>query len=206
MESGILDVGMGGYRIDKTISGTPYPRRVARAEGGRAFGPTNGEDQRAVLANLVGKEGRGCAALSGRSDLEAFTQGYARRTRSPWAFFGRPVRARTAVARVRIALLGRDLLLAPAPTCQSVGYFLWPMGWGWGPSRRIFWRLIARWTSEHRWKFGGSSTGRRSRAADGRLDLGDVDLLHFHHGFEGALCHVAALGHCVSQNARGDLP
>jgi hypothetical protein len=57
---------------------------------------------------------------------------------------------------------------------------------------------------------GGRTPARRSEglclAAYRRFDLGDVDLLHQHHRLESALCHIAALGHCVSKDTRSDLP
>ncbi|EEF25506.1 conserved hypothetical protein, partial [Ricinus communis] len=43
-------------------------------------------------------------------------------------------------------------------------------------------------------------------AAHRRLDAGDVDFLHRHHGLEGALGDVAALEHGLGQHARRDLP
>jgi hypothetical protein len=43
-------------------------------------------------------------------------------------------------------------------------------------------------------------------AAAGGLDLGDVDLLHAHHGLERALGLGAAGGHGFHENARRDLP
>src|SRR5947207_9961273 len=39
-----------------------------------------------------------------------------------------------------------------------------------------------------------------------RLDRGNVDLLHRHHRFEGALCLIATCRERVGQHARGDLP
>ena len=38
------------------------------------------------------------------------------------------------------------------------------------------------------------------------LDRGDVDLLHRHHGREGALCLIASGGKGVRERTRGDLP
>src|SRR5215218_3169212 len=43
-------------------------------------------------------------------------------------------------------------------------------------------------------------------AADRRLDLGDLDLLHRHHRLKGALGRVATLVEGVDQHARRDLP
>src|SRR4029453_9292914 len=40
----------------------------------------------------------------------------------------------------------------------------------------------------------------------GGFELGDVDLLHRHHGCESALCAVAALGREFEQHTRRDLP
>ena len=53
---------------------------------------------------------------------------------------------------------------------------------------------------------GTSRLNVSRRAAHRRLDLGDVDLPHLHHRLERALCDIAALGHRIGQDARGDLP
>ena len=42
--------------------------------------------------------------------------------------------------------------------------------------------------------------------AHSRLDGGDVDLLHRHHRLERTFSRVAALGECIGQHTRGDLP
>src|SRR4029077_2313762 len=46
----------------------------------------------------------------------------------------------------------------------------------------------------------------RNLAAPRRLDCGDVDLSHAHHGFKRALCFVAASCHRFGQYPRRDLP
>src|SRR5688572_4381933 len=43
-------------------------------------------------------------------------------------------------------------------------------------------------------------------AAHSRFDGGDVDLLHRHHRLERTLGRVAALGECIGQHPRRDLP
>src|ERR1700704_2116211 len=43
-------------------------------------------------------------------------------------------------------------------------------------------------------------------AAPRRLDRGDVDLPHVHHGIKCALCFIAASGKRLDQHARRDLP
>src|ERR671911_464468 len=43
-------------------------------------------------------------------------------------------------------------------------------------------------------------------AAHSRFDGGDVDLLHRHHRLERTLSRAAALGKCIGQHTRGDLP
>src|SRR4051812_17236952 len=44
------------------------------------------------------------------------------------------------------------------------------------------------------------------RAAYGRFDGGDVDLLHRHHRLERPFSRVAAFGKRIGQHLRGDLP
>ena len=53
---------------------------------------------------------------------------------------------------------------------------------------------------------GPATSIRRTSAAPGGFDLGDVDFLHGHHGIEGALGFIAAGRHRLGQHARGDLP
>src|SRR5918994_2756467 len=43
-------------------------------------------------------------------------------------------------------------------------------------------------------------------AAHSRFDGGNVDLLHRHQRLERTLSRVAALGECIGQHTRGDLP
>src|SRR5262245_3322042 len=47
---------------------------------------------------------------------------------------------------------------------------------------------------------------RRTSAAPGRRDRGDVDLFHPHHRLECALCFIATSGERLGQYARRDLP
>src|SRR5215813_7224441 len=47
---------------------------------------------------------------------------------------------------------------------------------------------------------------RRTSAASGRRDRGDIDLFHPHHRLECALCFIAASGERLGQDARRDLP
>src|SRR5262249_4774203 len=47
---------------------------------------------------------------------------------------------------------------------------------------------------------------RRTSAASGRRDRGDIDLFHPHHRLECALCFIAASGERLGQHARRDLP
>jgi hypothetical protein len=39
-----------------------------------------------------------------------------------------------------------------------------------------------------------------------RVDSGDIDLLHRHHPFKGALCFIASGRHRFHERARSDLP
>src|SRR3990167_1300789 len=50
------------------------------------------------------------------------------------------------------------------------------------------------------------SAGGSCLAAHRRLDRGDVDLAHLHHGLERALGHITASGNGLGQDARRDLP
>src|SRR5262245_15849825 len=47
---------------------------------------------------------------------------------------------------------------------------------------------------------------RRTSAAPGRRDRGDVDVFHPHHRLECALCFIATSGGRLGQHARRDLP
>ena len=52
----------------------------------------------------------------------------------------------------------------------------------------------------------GQPSGNSIAQPHSRFDGGDVDLLHRHHRLERTFSRVGALGECIGQHTRGDLP
>ena len=123
-----------------------------------------------------------------------------------------------------MSLHGRDFLFAGnANRCHSTQRAT--IGWTsnhephFSKHRRLQWSQNRRQTGWNRAGCGVVPVGppagetstqadtRHASAAPGRFNRGDVDLLHLHHRFEGALgCRAVRVGDGGHQGARCDLP